>query len=104
MRRAARTDKTHASIRDELREAGFSVADTSALGKSFPDLVAGKHGINILIECKTPRGRKTALERFSEDQTEFRAAWRGGQPIPAYCTQDVLDAFRLMVKRVGWSA
>ena len=104
MRRAARQDTTHRTIRDELREAGFSVFDTSPMGFGFPDLVIGKHGLNMLVECKTPKGRKSAQERLSDDQVTFRDNWRGSKPIAAYTTDDVLFAFRLLTKRVGWSA
>lgn len=104
MRRAARTDSTHATIRDRLRQAGFSVMDTSQLGRYFPDLVAGKHGITVLIEAKSPKKvRKTKGDGLSAGQTNFKEQWRGSAVIVSETTQGVLDAFRLIVKRVGWS-
>lgn len=100
---ARRTDNTHAKIRDELRQLGFSVADTSPLGANFPDLVAGKNGHDIKIECKTPTGRKTAAQRRSEGQVEFADEWKGSPVVAAYCVEDVLFAFSLHCKRHGWT-
>ena len=100
--RAKKTDLTHQSIRDELRIAGFSVADTSRLGDDFPDLVAGKHGITLLIEVKTPRGRKTAQERLSDGQITFAETWRGGPVIAAYCAKDVIYRFNSLLRSKGW--
>jgi Holliday junction resolvase len=109
MRRAARQDLTHKAIKTGLIEAGFSVFDTSQLGNNFPDLVAGRNGLNIMIECKsrrarTERGRQTSADRLSEGQRQFMEEWRGAKPVPAYTVEDVLFAFRLLTKRVGWSA
>jgi Holliday junction resolvase len=107
--RRSRRDLNHKKIKKGLIEAGFSVFDTSQLGDDFPDLVAGRNGINIMIECKTrrartERGRQTAEQRLSEGQRQFMDEWKGAKPIPAYTVEDVLFAFRLIMKRVGWSA
>jgi len=105
MRRAARVDTTHGSIRDELRKCGFSVEDTSKIGGDFPDLVIGKHGITALVECKSDKKvRKTKGDGLSEGQKTFKATWKGSQVIVAESLQDVLFAFHLITKRVGWSA
>lgn len=101
---ARRTDSTHATIRDELRQMGFSVADTSRLGENFPDLVVGKHGLDLKVEVKSPKGRKTATERLSEGQSTFATTWKGSPTIAAYTSQDVVFAFHLHCKRHGWSA
>ena len=67
MRRAARTDANHATIRDALRSVGCSVADTSAVGQGFPDLVIGFRGATMLIEVKdgskAPSRRKLTPEQ-----------------------------------------
>jgi Holliday junction resolvase len=102
MRRAARQDNTHKSIRDGLRKCGFSVADTSQLGRDFPDLLIGKNGLDVKVECKTPRGRKTALERFSEGQRTFSDEWKGSPVIAAYCLEDVLYSFSQLLRSKGW--
>src|SRR5277367_1779713 len=102
MRRAARVDDTHKSIRDGLRRCGFSVMDTSRLGDDFPDLVIGKAGMDAKVECKTPRGRKTAAERRSACQAEFASLWRGSPTIVAYDLPTVLYEFGHLQKLNGW--
>lgn len=76
MRRAARTDANHAAIRDALRKAGASVADTSAVGSGFPDLVVGLRGRNLLVEVKDG-SRKPSERALTPAQAEFAQAWRG---------------------------
>ena len=101
MRRAARTDTTHASIRDGLRACGYSVADTRSLGDGFPDLLVGAHGHTYLIECKTPRGRKTAQDRLGEAQRRFQASWKGSAVIAAYSLEEALTAIRRGLRGVA---
>ena len=76
MRRAAKTDANHAEVVSALRAIGASVADTSQVGRGFPDLVAGYRGRNWLIEVKD--GAKVpSARKLTEDQIEFKAGWRG---------------------------
>lgn len=102
---ARRVDNTHASIRDGLREAGFSVRDMARVGKDFPDLLIGKHGIDAKVECKTENRRrngvKTAAQLLSTGQKDFADEWRGSPVIVAYCLQDALFGFHLLLKRHG---
>jgi Holliday junction resolvase len=104
VRRAARTDTTHAPIRDGLRELGFSVVDTAKLGKDYPDMIAGKHGLMFWVEAKSPKKvRKTKGDGLSEGQRLFKEEWKGPPVIVAEDLQSVLFAFHLITKRVGWS-
>lgn len=103
MRYARRKDTTHKDIADGLREIGFSVADTSALGNDFPDLVIGRFGVDAKVECKSPKGKKTAEDRLSEGQRDFKDEWRGAPVIVAYTLEDVLFKFNLLMKRNHWS-
>jgi hypothetical protein len=101
--RAKRTDSAHASIRDELRQAGFSVHDTSGLGSGFPDLICSRQWITFLVEVKSkrsPGAQMRPLHYLTPAQRKFHAAWRGWI-ITAFSTQEVLDDFKLLVKRVG---
>jgi hypothetical protein len=102
MRYANRRDTTHSDIKKGLVKAGFSVADTSRVGDGFPDLIIGKFGVDAKVECKTPRGRKTALERLGAEQREKASEWKGSTIIAAYCLEDVLFGFSLLLKRQGW--
>jgi hypothetical protein len=101
MRRGARTDGKHAEILADLRSAGFSVADTHALGKDFPDAAIARRGICALLEIKTPRGRKTAEQRLSDGQSEFAKTWNG-PVIAAFTTEEVMYKFGALLKRSGY--
>lgn len=54
-RQAARVDKNHREIRDELRRHGYKVLDSSRAGDDFPDLViVSRSGrVAMLFEVKT---------------------------------------------------
>ena len=74
--RAKKVDTTHGSIRDHLRNAGWSVFDTSAVGQGFPDLMASRLGFTAAIECKSgPQFR--AAHKLNEAQREFLRGWQG---------------------------
>ena len=98
MRRAARTDNTHASMARELQQVGFCVVHTHTLGSGFPDLLISRNGVWALVEAKTPKGRKTALERRSADQIEWHSKAKG-PIITAYSAVEVLYEFKLLLKR-----
>ena len=68
-RRAARVDQNQAEIVEAIRDAGYFVTDTHALGNGFPDLLAvNHHGQVILFEVKTASGRLTEAElKFHRD-------------------------------------
>jgi Holliday junction resolvase len=110
MRYANRRDDTHKAIKKGLMAHGFSVADTSRVGDDFPDLVIGKFGIDAKIECKTPRDMKTAIGQrkkaqdvFSNGQATFAESWRGTPVIAAYCLEDALHGFAMLLKLKGWT-
>lgn len=70
--RGKRKDIAQADIERGLAKLGISFADTSALGKGFPDLVIGYQGSNYLYEVKnTAKGKLTPLE------TNFQEGWQG---------------------------
>jgi len=69
--RRHRRDSTHAEIAKALNDFGFSVKDTSKLGRDFPDMVVGLGGITDLVEAKSVTGD------LSDGQSEFAKSWRG---------------------------
>lgn len=91
MRRGAKVDTTHASVRDGLRALGWSVEDLSHVGGGMPDLLVSigpglpfappaktrgtlcGAGWCCFVEVKSPGGALTP------DQQEF--AWRNRAPI-----------------------
>jgi Holliday junction resolvase len=54
-----------------LRACGYSVVSCANMGAGFPDLIAGKHGVNYLIEVKNGRGKLT------KQQVVWHDDWRG---------------------------
>jgi hypothetical protein len=98
MRYKLKKDEHHAQIASELLEAGFSVADTSRVGAGFPDLAIARNGICALVEIKTPRGLKTALQRRGAGQIEFASQWKG-PIITAYTASAIIYDFNMLVKR-----
>ncbi len=81
-RRAAKIDNNQTEIVNYLRACGFSVAITSSAGDGFPDLVAGKHGVNYLVEVKGAKGKLTSK------QVPFHDNWRG-QIMVVRCVEDL---------------
>lgn len=105
---ARRTDATHSSIRDGLREAGFTVFDCSSIGLGFPDLLIARGGLMALVECKTRRhkgirGRQSALDRLNGAQKTFRDEWKGPPVIVSYSLEAVLFDFHLLMKQRGFT-
>jgi hypothetical protein len=103
LRYKLKKDEHHAQIAHELGVAGFSVADTSRVGASFPDMAIARNGVCALLEIKTPRGLKTALERRSAGQIEFHTMWKG-PIITAYNASEIIHEFNQLLKRTAaWS-
>lgn len=63
MRRAAKVDKTHAEIRDALREAGVFVRSLAAHGDGLPDFLCGYRSWWCLVEAKTEKRDINELQR-----------------------------------------
>ena len=98
MRYKLKKDERHAEISGELVNAGFSVADLSRVGGGFPDLAIARNNVCALVEIKTPRGLKTALERRSQGQIDFAKLWKG-PIIVAYNSSQIIYDFNLLIKR-----
>lgn len=63
MRRAAKTDTTHAEIRDALRQAGVSVYSLAAVGRGLPDFLCGYRGWFCCVEAKTGQREVNEAQR-----------------------------------------
>jgi Holliday junction resolvase len=88
MAKAHKTDNNQREIVEVLRACGFSVSVTSSAGDGFPDLVAGKHGVNYLIEVKRLGGKLTPR------QIKWHDGWRG-QVVVAYSVDDLQDILQI---------
>lgn len=87
MRQANRRDTNQSQLVSDLRQAHFTVADTSMVGNGFPDLVIARNQINLLIEVKDTRGQ------LSPGQHAFALEWKG-PVIVAHSIEDILNIFR----------
>ena len=68
---AGRVDTNQRAIVDAFRRLGWSVTILSQVGKGCPDLVCGRHGVNLLVEVKDGKGVLT------EDEEAWWTGWRG---------------------------
>ena len=59
----ARKDDNHDEIKAAFEKLGWYWRDTFQLGMGFPDGVASREGINLLVEVKSPGGRLSRMER-----------------------------------------
>lgn len=66
-------DANHGELAKVFESLGCSVADTSAAGFGFPDIVLGLIGQTHLVEVKDKDGQ------LSASQKRFLRDWRGGQ-------------------------
>ena len=69
--RAKRVDANQGEIVAALRAMGWAVADTSGVGRGFPDLCASKAGETVLIEVKARTGK------LRQSQVDFMRDWKG---------------------------
>lgn len=70
--RGGRVDANHGEIREHLRKIGWSVFDTSAVGRGFPDLVVARRGFSALVEVKNGSKKK-----LNAGQQQFSMGWDG---------------------------
>lgn len=92
--RAAKTDANQTEIVEALRQVGCTVQLLHMVGKGCPDLLVGKHGINLLIEVKDG-AKPPSARKLTPDQQVWHDSWRG--QVTVVC--DVGEALE-QVKRV----
>lgn len=76
MRRAAKVDENQSAIVEALRLVGCTVQPLHAVGKGCPDLLAGRNGINVLLEIKDG-SKPPSARKLTRDQVLWHDAWRG---------------------------
>jgi Holliday junction resolvase len=69
----ARIDTNHKEIVAALREVGATVVSLASMKHGCPDLLVGYQNETLLMEIK-----KDSKAKFTPDQLEFIAKWRGG--------------------------
>lgn len=76
MRRAARVDDNQAAIVKALRSVGASVQVLSSVGEGVPDLLAGRRGVNYLLEVKDG-DKPLSAQKLTEAQEHWHQSWAG---------------------------
>lgn len=74
--RAAKVDANQSEIVAALREVGCTVQLLHMVGKGCPDLLVGRHGTNVLIECKDGN-KPPSARKLTPDQVDWHDSWRG---------------------------
>jgi Holliday junction resolvase len=69
----ARIDTNHKEIVKALRDAGATVVSLASMKHGCPDLLVGYAGETLLMEIK-----KDSKAKFTPDQLDFLAKWKGG--------------------------
>lgn len=69
----ARIDTNHKEIVEALRKAGATVVSLASMKHGCPDLLVGYDNETLLMEIK-----KDSKAKFTPDQLEFMAKWKGG--------------------------
>jgi hypothetical protein len=75
MRRASKTDTTHAEIRETFRQLGWQVIDTSGLGNFVDLVVLSPRGRVVLVEAKTPRSKAGRVKLTTSQQRLCDDGW-----------------------------
>jgi Holliday junction resolvase len=69
----ARIDTNHKEIVAALREVGATVVSLASMKHGCPDLLVGYQNETLLMEIK-----KDSKAKFTPDQLDFIAKWKGG--------------------------
>ena len=81
-----KVDANQAEIVDALKSIGCLIADMSAVGRGFPDLLVSFRGKLLLLEVKNPKARG----KLNKLQQEWHEQWRG-QAAVVYSIEEALQ-------------
>lgn len=74
--RGHRKDRNHDEIKRAFEKLGWSTFHTYQLGGGFPDFIAGRGGVNLLIEAKD--GEQPPSRRaLNKEEVQFHFSWKG---------------------------
>ena len=69
----SKVDTNHKQIVEALRKAGATVVSLASMRHGCPDLLVGHGNVTLLMEVK-----KDEKAKFTPDQLDFIAKWKGG--------------------------
>ena len=91
----ARIDTNHKEIVAALREVGATVVSLASMKHGCPDLLVGYQNETLLMEIK-----KDSKAKFTPDQLEFMAKWRGGAVSRVDSVDAAIRALGIIQKKV----
>ena len=91
----AKRDATHAPAMEAFHKAGWSVADTAAVGDGFADFIAARFGFVVLVEMKSRRDdvrpeAPSSRKQPRKNQRAFADRWHGWYIV----AHDAVEALR----------
>ena len=89
----ARIDTNHKEIVKALREAGATVVSLASMKHGCPDLLVGFQNVTMLMEVK-----KDEKAKFTPDQLDFIAKWKGGPVCRVDSIESALRALGVIQK------
>jgi Holliday junction resolvase len=89
----ARIDTNHKEIVKALREAGATVVSLAAMKHGCPDILVGYGNVTMLMEIK-----KDEKAKFTPDQLDFIAKWKGGPVCRVDSVESALRALGIIQK------
>jgi Holliday junction resolvase len=89
----ARIDTNHKEIVKALRDAGASVLSLASMRHGCPDILVGYGNVTMLMEIK-----KDEKAKFTPDQLDFIAKWKGGPVCRVDSVESALRALGIIQK------
>lgn len=98
MRRAARRDANHGSVKEYLRNHGWSVLDIADAGDGVPDLAVSRGNFAALVEIKDG-SKPPSARKLTPKEQQVKDNWQG----PYVIALDGEDAAaQLLCLMRGW--
>jgi Holliday junction resolvase len=89
----SKVDTNHKQIVEALRKAGASVLSLAKMRHGCPDLLVGYENVSMLMEVK-----KDEKAKFTPDQLDFIAKWKGGPVCRVDSVESALRALGIIQK------
>jgi Holliday junction resolvase len=89
----SKVDTNHKQIVEALRKAGATVVSLASMRHGCPDLLVGFQNVTMLMEVK-----KDEKAKFTTDQLDFIAKWKGGPVCRVDSVESALRALGIIQK------
>lgn len=89
----SKVDTNHKQIVEALRKVGATVVSLANMRHGCPDLLVGYGNVTLLMEVK-----KDEKAKFTPDQLDFIAKWKGGPVCRVDSVESALRALGVIQK------